>query len=79
MAKAAALKGLGFAILPTHACQADIENGSLIKIDLNYQPEDLVLYAFYSGKKYPLEKVRVFLEHLRLAIMDLDSDGNKVS
>ncbi|ASK18755.1 MULTISPECIES: LysR family transcriptional regulator [unclassified Halomonas] len=79
MAKAAALKGLGFAILPTHACQADIENGSLIKIDLNCQPEDLVLYAFYSGKKYPLEKVRVFLEHLRLAIVDLDSDGNKVS
>ncbi|WP_457944826.1 LysR family transcriptional regulator [Vreelandella alkaliphila] len=79
MAKAAALKGLGFAILPTHACQADIENGSLIKIYLNCQPEDLVLYAFYSGKKYPLKKVRVFLEHLRLAIMDLDSDGNKVS
>lgn len=79
MAKAAALKGLGFAILPTHACQADIENGSLIKIDLNCQPEDLVLYAFYSGKKYPLEKVRVFLEHLRLAIMDLESGGNKVS
>ncbi|MBR9926642.1 MAG: LysR family transcriptional regulator [Gammaproteobacteria bacterium] len=79
MARAAALKGLGFAILPTHACQADIENGSLIKIDLNCQPEDLVLYAFYSGKKYPLEKVRVFLEHLRLAIMDLDSGGNKVS
>ncbi|WP_027967481.1 LysR family transcriptional regulator [Halomonas halocynthiae] len=78
MAKAAALKGLGFAILPTHACQADIENGSLIKIYLNYQPEDLVLYAFYSGKKYPLEKVRVFLEHLRLAILDSDSDGNNV-
>ncbi|MEH6443942.1 MAG: LysR family transcriptional regulator [Oceanospirillaceae bacterium] len=70
IAKAAALKGLGFAILPTHACQAEIDNGVLLKIDLDYQPEDLVLYAFYSGRKYPLEKVKVFLEHLRLELIE---------
>lgn len=69
IAKAAALKGLGFAILATHACQKNIDNGSLIKIDLDYEPEDLVLYAFYSGRKYPLEKVKVFLEHLRLELI----------
>ena len=71
IAKAAALKGLGFAILPTHACQSEINKGSLIKIDLNYEPEDLVLYAFYSGRKYPLEKVKVLLEHLRLGIIGM--------
>lgn len=71
MAKAAALKGLGFAILPIHACQPDIDNGSLIKLDLDYEPEDLVLYAFYSGRNYPLEKVKVFLEHLRLGLTGL--------
>ncbi|KAF7769836.1 hypothetical protein PCIT_a2743 [Pseudoalteromonas citrea] len=71
IAKAAALKGLGFAILPTHACQADIDNGSLIKINVNSEPEDLVLYAFYSGRKYPLEKVKTFLEHLQHRISDL--------
>ncbi|WP_027857780.1 LysR family transcriptional regulator [Marinobacterium jannaschii] len=70
MAKAAALKGLGFAILPLHACQADIDSGALIQVNLNYEPEDLVLYAFYSGRKYPLEKVKVFLEHLRSGIID---------
>jgi len=69
IAKAGALKGLGFAILPTHACQTEIDNGSLVKINLNYEPEDLVLYAFYSGRKYPLEKVKVFLEHLRLGLL----------
>lgn len=68
MAKSAALKGLGFAILPLHACQAELNNKTLIKIDLNYEPEDLVLYAFYSGRKYPLEKVKVFLEHLQKEI-----------
>jgi DNA-binding transcriptional LysR family regulator len=65
MAKVAALKGLGFAILPTHACQSEIDKGALIKINLNCEPEDLVLYALYSGKKYPLEKVKVFLKHLQ--------------
>lgn len=72
IAKAGALKGLGFAILPTHACQTEIDNGSLIKIDLNCEPEDLVLHAFYSGNKYPLEKVKVFLEHLRLGLISLE-------
>ncbi|MBN0987178.1 LysR family transcriptional regulator [Amphritea pacifica] len=65
MAKAAALKGLGFAILPTHACQAEIDSGDLIPIELTSEPEDLVLYALYSGRKYPLEKVKLFLQHLR--------------
>lgn len=72
IAKAGALKGLGFAILPTHACQTEIDNGFLINIDLNSEPEDLVLYAFYSGKIYPLEKVKVFLEHLRTGLIDLE-------
>lgn len=72
IAKACALKGLGFAILPIHSCQTDIDNGSLIKIDLNYEPEDLVLYAFYSGRKYPLEKVKIFLEHLQLRLIGLE-------
>lgn len=65
MAKAAALKGLGFAILPLHVCQADIDNGTLVKISLNHEPEDLLLYAFYAGGKYPKIKVKAFLEHLR--------------
>lgn len=69
MAKAAALKGLGFAILPWEACRVELEEGSLSKIDLQAdEPEDLVLYAFYSGRKDPLAKVKEFLEHLQAAI-----------
>jgi len=71
MAKAAALKGLGYAILPIHACQEDINNGSLINIKLDHEPEDLVLYAFYAGRKYPLEKVKVFLEFLKSKCIEL--------
>lgn len=76
MAKSAALKGLGFAILPMHACQTDIDSGSLIKIDLDCEPDDLVLYALYSGRKYPLAKVKAFMEHLRSGLNNLLSDGN---
>ncbi|MBA4502762.1 LysR family transcriptional regulator [Marinobacterium marinum] len=65
MAKAAALKGLGFALLPVHACQTELDAGTLIRVVLDDEPEDLVLYAFYSGRKYPLEKVKAFLEHLQ--------------
>lgn len=72
LAKAAALKGLGFAILPLHACQTSLQNGSLIKVELDSEPEDLVLYALYSGKKYPLEKVKVFLDALQYRLNRLD-------
>ncbi|AOT07673.1 LysR family transcriptional regulator [Pseudoalteromonas luteoviolacea] len=65
MARAAAIQGLGFAILPYHACEKAIEQGQLIDIKLDREPEDLVLNAFYSGRKYPLPKVKSFLGHLK--------------
>lgn len=65
MAKAAAIKGLGFALLPLDACKQEIYENLLIKVDLEKEPEDLVLYAIYSGRKYPLEKVKVFLDFLK--------------
>ena len=69
MAKAAALKGLGFAILPWEVCRIELEEGILTKIDLPEDDlEDLVLYALYSGRKYPLTKVKAFLEHLQAVI-----------
>ena len=71
MAKAAALKGLGFAILPVHACESEINSGSFVKINCNSEPEDLVLYALYSGRKYLQVKVKTFLEHLQNAIAQL--------
>ena len=69
MAKAAALKGLGFAILPEEACHRELEEGALIKVELwDDEPEDLVLYALYSGRKYPLAKVKAFLDYIQVVI-----------
>lgn len=78
MAKAAALKGLGFAILPLHSCGPEINNGLLVTINCNSEPEDLVLYALYSGRKYLPVKVKIFLEHLQSAVSHsgLSRNGN---
>ncbi|KZN70339.1 LysR family transcriptional regulator [Pseudoalteromonas luteoviolacea] len=68
MAKSAALRGIGFALLPLHACQAELESGKLIKVSINDEPEDLVLNAFYSGRKHLPVKVKRFIEHMQQAI-----------
>ncbi|MFA0176449.1 LysR substrate-binding domain-containing protein, partial [Vibrio lentus] len=64
IAKAGALAGLGFAILPTELCRDEIKTGALEIIELEYQPEDLVLYAFYASRKHIAKKVPVFIEYL---------------
>ncbi|MBJ7552543.1 LysR family transcriptional regulator [Marinomonas ostreistagni] len=69
MAKAAALKGLGFAILPLESCRQELADGTLMKVCLlEDEPEDLVLYALYSGRKYSLAKVKAFLGHVQAVI-----------
>ncbi|BBN83105.1 LysR family transcriptional regulator [Pseudoalteromonas sp. A25] len=64
MAKAAALRGLGFAILPLHTCHTQLKNGQLQRINLELEPEDLVLYAYYSGRHYPQFKIQALITHL---------------
>lgn len=61
---AGGLAGLGFAILPAELCEEKINAGDLEVIELEYQPEDLVLYAFYASRKHIAKKVPAFIEHL---------------
>ncbi len=60
-----ALAGMGVAILPIELCQEEIANGQLSELHLEYEPEDLVLYAFYSSRKHLAKKVPLFIEHLQ--------------
>lgn len=72
LAKAGALAGLGFAILPAEFCREEIDAGYLEVTELEYKPEDLVLYAFYASRKHIAKKVPIFIEHLqRQANLDL--------
>lgn len=65
LAKVGALAGLGFAILPTESCRNEIEAGSLEVIELEYEPADLILYAFYASRKHIAKKIPMFIEHLQ--------------
>ena len=65
LAKSGALAGLGFAILPIESCRDEIEVGSLEIVELEYEPEDLVLYAFYASRKHLAKKIPMFIEHLQ--------------
>ncbi len=64
LAKSGALAGLGFAILPIDSCRNEIEDGSLEIVEMEYKPEDLVLYAFYASRKHLAKKIPMFIEHL---------------
>lgn len=76
LAKSGAIAGLGFAILPTEFCQGEISIGELESIELEYQPEDLVLYAFYASRKHVAKKVPIFINHLQqYANSDKSSEG----
>ncbi|MCG9753416.1 LysR family transcriptional regulator [Vibrio brasiliensis] len=76
LAKSGAIAGLGFAILPTEFCQGEISTGELESIELEYQPEDLVLYAFYASRKHVAKKVPIFISHLQQhANSDKSSEG----
>ncbi|TNY99961.1 LysR family transcriptional regulator [Vibrio parahaemolyticus] len=65
LAKAGALAGFGFAILPVEFCHEEIESGHLEVIELEYEPEDLVLYTFYASRKHVAKNIPAFIEHLK--------------
>ncbi|KXI20968.1 LysR family transcriptional regulator [Photobacterium sanguinicancri] len=68
MARSAALAGIGFSILPQWSCVAEINAGLLKKVELEAQPEDLVLYAFHAGRKHLATKISLFVECLQKAL-----------
>ncbi|EHU4914567.1 LysR family transcriptional regulator [Vibrio vulnificus] len=65
LAKTGAVSGLGFSILPVEFCQSELDLGVLEVVEMEYEPDDLVLYAFYSSRKHLAKKIPMFLDHLK--------------
>ncbi|RQW64648.1 LysR family transcriptional regulator [Vibrio viridaestus] len=65
LAKTGAISGLGLAILPKEFCQAEICSGTLEEVEMEYRPDDLVLYAFYSSRKHLAKKIPMFIKHIK--------------
>ena len=62
--RAAAVAGLGVALLPDHACAAELRSGSLVRIFADWSgPDGIVHVVFPTGKRLqPL--VRAWIDHL---------------
>jgi DNA-binding transcriptional LysR family regulator len=63
-ARAAALAGLGFAILPDFIAAAEIENGRLVRVLDEFLPDGRGIFAVYPHRRYLPAKVRVFVDYL---------------
>ncbi|MCG9553132.1 LysR family transcriptional regulator [Vibrio sp. Isolate31] len=65
LAKTGALAGLGVALLPVEACLQELDAGTLIQLNMEYSPADLVLYAFYASRKHLAKKIPMFINHIQ--------------
>ncbi|KVR18038.1 hypothetical protein WK11_23845 [Burkholderia ubonensis] len=64
LAVAAALRGVGFAIVVEAACRGLIERGELVPIALDKPAAPLELYAAYPQRRHLPTTVRAFIDHL---------------
>jgi len=60
----AAVSGRGIALLPTFIAGADLQQGTLRTILVEYKPPELSLYAIYPPSRHLAVKVRVFIDFL---------------
>ncbi|MEQ4619890.1 LysR family transcriptional regulator [Providencia vermicola] len=68
LAKAAALKGIGYAILAMAPCQAEIEQGLLEVIHFNESPAPIELRAIYASRRSLSPKIDAFMQHLMQSV-----------
>ena len=60
----AAVRGRGIALLPTFIAGADLQEGSLRSILVEYHAPEIALYAIYPQTRHLSVKVRVFIDFL---------------
>ncbi|MEC5159524.1 MULTISPECIES: LysR family transcriptional regulator [unclassified Janthinobacterium] len=68
MARAAALAGVGFAMLAEASCAAEIERGALVRLDLELRPAPLELVAAYPSRRHLSGKTRALLDLMQLRL-----------
>lgn len=71
----AAVRGLGIAVLPAFVIARDLMERRLVRILPNEHPEDDIIYAVYPRTQFPSSKLRAFIEHIRLALLDSPWDA----
>lgn len=62
--KAAAVAGLGIALLPDHICQSDMTDGQLIRVFPEWQTGMGVVHVVFTTRRGLPPAVRAFIDHL---------------
>ena len=62
--RAAALRGLGLAYLPTFIIGGDLQEGALVTVLESFVPQDMTLNAVYPHARHLSPKVRAFVDFL---------------
>jgi DNA-binding transcriptional LysR family regulator len=66
-----ALAGVGVALLAQSVARIDVEQGRLVRLLPDWEPEPVELHALYSPQLGSSPKVRVFLQFLRERLLDV--------
>jgi DNA-binding transcriptional LysR family regulator len=60
-----ALTGVGVALLSQSATRGDVEEGRLVRLLPDWEPEPIELHALYASRLNPSPKVRAFIQFLK--------------
>ena len=64
VARQAALRGAGIALLPTYLVSADLRENRLVRVLPDYEPEALDIHAMYLSRQHQPPLLRLMLDHL---------------
>ncbi|MBZ5794754.1 LysR family transcriptional regulator [Burkholderia contaminans] len=66
----AAVQGIGIAMLPRYIADECLCDGRLVRVLADEAPQDEVIYAVYPRNPYASNKLKLFIEHVRIALLD---------
>jgi DNA-binding transcriptional LysR family regulator len=72
-----ALAGVGVVLLAQSIARPDVEQGRLVQLLPDWEPDPVELHALYSSRLNSSPKVRVFLEFLRQRLLDGTTTASK--
>lgn len=76
--RAAALAGLGVALLPDHACASELRAGTLVNVLPEWRTEDGIVHLVFTTRTGLPPLVRAWIDHLAKGFKNPDLFGDEV-
>lgn len=77
VARQAALRGAGIALLPTYLVSADLREHRLVRVLPDYEPEALDIHAMYLSRQHQPPLLRMMLDHLAQQFSQSDAPWDR--